>query len=113
MSVALNQSPSFTAKVRAQRLDVGDRLVAGEGDGAEAVARALFNGHEDVDALALVGTEGEPVQAAFVADLRLGLLDGGVVVALVAVGLAHALGVFLELGGVEGLRERDSRRMIE
>ena len=33
------------------------------------------------------------------------LLDGGVVVALVAVGLTHALGVFLELGGVKGLRK--------
>ena len=89
----------------AQRLQVGDLLVAGEGDGAEAVAAALFNGHLNVDALALVGPEGEPVQSALVADLGLGLFDGGVRVALVAVGLAHALRILFELRGVVGLRE--------
>ena len=56
--------------------------------------------------LPLSGTEGEPVQSALVADLRLRLLDGGVGIALVAVGLAHALGVFFELGGVVGLSEK-------
>ena len=34
------------------------------------------------------------------------LSDGGVGVALVAVGLAHALGIFFELGGVVGLGEQ-------
>jgi hypothetical protein len=55
--------------------------------------------------LPLLRPEGEPVQSALVANLRLRLLDGGVGVALVAVGLAHALGVFFELGGVVGLGE--------
>ena len=81
----------------AQGLQVGDLLVAGEGNGAEAVAAALFNRHLDVDALALVRAEGEPVQPALVADLRLGLFDGGVRVALVAVGLAHPLRILFEL----------------
>ena len=73
---------------------------------AQPVAVALFDRHQDVDALAVVaGTEGKPVQAAFVANLRLGFLDGGVGIALVAIGLADALGVFLQLGGVEGFRE--------
>ena len=49
-----------------------------------------------------VGPEGEPVESAFVADLCRRRLDGGVGIALVAIGLAHALGVFVELGGVEG-----------
>ena len=102
----MNQSPSLHRKGGAQCLHIGDGLVAGEGDRAQPVARALFNGHEDVDALALVGPEGEPVQPALVANLRLGLFDGGVVVALVAVGLAHPLGVLLQLGGVEGLRKQ-------
>ena len=89
----------------AQGLEVGDLLVAGEGDGAQPVAAAFFDGHLDVDALALARPEGEPVQSALVANLGLRLLDGGVGVALVAVGLAHALGVFFELGGVVGLGE--------
>ena len=96
----------FDGEGGAQRLHVVHRLVAGEGDGAQPVARALFDGHQDVDALALVGPEGEPVESALVANLRLGLFDRGVVIALVAVGLAHPLRVFLQLGGVEGLRKQ-------
>jgi hypothetical protein len=89
----------------AQGLGVADGLVASEGDGAQAVARALFDGHGDVDTLALVGAEGKEVQAAFVADLGLGLFHRSVGVAFVAIGEADALGVFFQLGGVEGLRE--------
>ncbi len=54
----------FHGEGGAQRLFVGHGLVAGEGDGAQPVAGALFNRHQNVDALALVGAEGEPVQAA-------------------------------------------------
>ncbi len=69
------------------------------------VAPALLDRHLNVDALAFVGAEGEPVEAALVANLGLGRLDGGGGIALVFVSLAHALGVFFELGGVVGLRE--------
>ena len=43
----------FYRELRAQRLGIAYRLVAAEGDGAEAVALALFDGKGDVDALAL------------------------------------------------------------
>ena len=79
--------------------------IAGEGDGAEAITCALFNRHQDIDALSAVRPEGEPVQAAFVADLGARRFDGGVGVAFVAIGKANALSVFVELGGVEGAGE--------
>ena len=90
----------------AQALGVLHGLVAGEGDRSQPVALAFFNRHQDVDALASAGTEGEPVQAAFVANLRLRLFHRGVGVALVAIGLAHALGVLFELRGVVRLRKQ-------
>ncbi len=83
ISVALNQSPSLTANVaRSASPLVSYRLVAGKGDRSQAVAAALFDRHEDVDALAGAGTEGEPVETALVANLRLGVFDRGGVVAL-------------------------------
>ena len=76
-----------------------------EGDSAETVTVTLFDGHQDVDALAFIGPEREPIEATFIVNLSAGLFDGCVVVALVAIGLANALRVFFELGGVKGLRK--------
>ena len=52
--VALNQSPSLIANV-ARRALVLLMDVTGKGDAAETVARAFFDGHQDVDALAPLG----------------------------------------------------------
>ena len=65
----------------------------------------LFNGDEHVDAFADGGVEGEGVEAEGVADLGLGLAGERLEVASVAVGQADALGVFIQLGGVEGAGE--------
>ncbi len=106
MRVALNQSPSLIAKVARRAFTLLMCCVAGKGDAAELVAGALFNRHQNIDALAAIGPEGEPVKAAFVANLGTGRFDGRVGVALVAVGQADALGVFVELGSVEGAGEQ-------
>ena len=82
-----------------------DRGVAGEGDAAQVIASSLLQGEGDVDALALLGPEGEQRQAAFVADLGGRLADDGLEVALVLVGHAYALGIFFELAGVVGAGE--------
>ena len=52
-----------------------------------------------------LGRKVKKVQAAFVANLGAGRFDGGVGVALVAIGEADALSIFIELGGVEGAGE--------
>ena len=95
----------FDGEGGTQGLGVVDGLVAGEGDGAKAVAATFLNRHQNVDPLALVGPKGKEVETAFVANLRLGLFDRRIGVALVAIGQADALGVLFKLGGVKGLRE--------
>ena len=86
-------------------LHVPHARVAGEGDAAQAIALAFFDGQGDVDALALLGPEGEQREAAFIADVGGGLADDGLEVAVVLVGHADPLGVFFELAGVVGAGE--------
>ena len=56
--------------------------------------------------LPVEGLQRKGVDAAGVADVGLRLAGDGLEVALVAVRLAHALGVFVQLAGVEGARRR-------
>ena len=96
----------FDGEGGAQGLRVVDLLVARERNGAQAVAFPLFDRHRDVDALAVVRPECEPVEAALIANLGLRLLHCGARIALVAVGLPHPLRILLELRGVVGLGEK-------
>ena len=68
------------------------------------IASALFNRDHDIDGLAHAGLEERNVQAgvAGVMDVGLGVLDQDLEVATVLEFGAHALGIFVELGGVVG-----------
>ena len=51
------------------------------------------------EVVALVGAEGEPVQATLVANLRAWLFNGGIGISSLPVSLANAFRVFFELAG--------------
>ena len=101
----MKYSPSFWVKrPRSARL-FGRFFVALEGDAAEAIALALFDRDEDVDALAGRGPKREWIDAAGVADLGGGLAGEGLEEAAILVGELHAADVLIELARVVGLGE--------
>jgi hypothetical protein len=92
-------------KLGAQSFYVLVGFVAAKGDAAQSIALAFFNRNDDIDALTVRGMQGEGVDAAGIADVGLGLTGESFGVALVAVGLAHPVRIFVQLAGVEGTRE--------
>ena len=95
----------LVGELSAQDADVPDGFVAFEGDAPKPVASAFLHRHQQVDALADGGVQDERVEAGGVADVGLGLFGERLEVPAVAIGLANALGVFVQLGGVEGAGE--------
>src|SRR6185437_16303055 len=93
-------------KLGTQRLDIGHGFVAGEGNARQTIPAALINGHGDVNALALLGAEGEKRQTRLIPQMRLRISHAGANIAAVAVGLADALGIFFQLAGVVDAGEK-------
>src|SRR5208282_2124864 len=90
-----------------QGIHVRNRFVVLEGDGAQAIARAFFDGHGDIDGFSQPALEPGNVEAfvSGVVDFGFGLVDQHFEVAAVLELSANALGIFFELGGVVGLGE--------
>ena len=92
----------FLRELRPQGLGVREHFVAAEGDATQLVAVALFNWHQDIDALACRGPQGEVVEATRVANVGLRLAGLRHEVSAAEISLANAFGIFVELAGVEG-----------
>src|SRR6185503_14247968 len=49
-------------ELRAERLGVIEVRITGKRDSPQPIALTFFNGHQNIDTLAAVGPEGEPVE---------------------------------------------------
>jgi hypothetical protein len=103
----LKMSPSFMGKGCARR-HVRNGFVVLESDGAQAIARALLDGHGDIDGLSHAGLKPGNMEAfvSGVVDFGLGIVDQHLEVAAVLELGTDALGIFFELGGVVGFGEK-------
>ncbi len=89
----------------AQGLHVPYVFIAGERDATQPIASAFFDRQGDVDALALLGPEGQEREPALIPDMRGRLSDNRLEVAMILIGHPNPFGVLFQLAGVIGAGE--------
>src|SRR5258708_3012196 len=88
-------------KLCAERLRIGEVRISLEGDAAQLVSRTLFHRHQDVDPLALRRPQRKRIDPTRIANPRRRLARQSLEVSMIAIRLAHSLGVLVQLARVK------------